>query len=288
MLNVIFLILKIIGIILLVLLGILIFLITSVLVVPVRYEIIAKKYEEISVKVRLSWMLRLIYVGLSYEKSKLLFKIRIIGIPIYNSGKPRKKKTKKARKTKIKKVKEKDQAITNKVDVKEEETETKEYSQQPVDAMQSNTTSEEKQSDDHVLDTDTKKGMKNRLKQIIDMIKNVLFGEENRAAFGIILQTIKDLLNHSRPKIKRGEVEFGCDDPATTGQVVGIISCVYAYFSPKRFSILPNFEENKLEGYIDLVGRVRTFTVTRIVIKLLRDKNFKAFRKRINQFKEES
>ena len=80
--HVIVLILKIIGITLLAILGLLILLLLMGLLVPVRYEIDARKQEDIRLRAKVSWLLYMFSVPVVYEKGELHVRIKILGIPI--------------------------------------------------------------------------------------------------------------------------------------------------------------------------------------------------------------
>ena len=82
------LILKIIGIIILILLAVLLSLILLVLLVPIRYRINGRWGEETQLYARVSWFLHFVHVYFSLEKRKPLIRIRILGIPIYDSERP--------------------------------------------------------------------------------------------------------------------------------------------------------------------------------------------------------
>ena len=332
MLAVILTILKVIGIIILVLLGVLLLLLVGVLFVPVRYRIRAQKQDEILVKVNLLWFLHFVYVTVKYEQSKWLFIIRLLGIPIYDSRRPKKesKKGKKEtikRKTKNKKITNK--KITNKKNANDDTTsidvvqvKDRVKDKDTVQNHQKNEDSSfvieeklEKNSDTQGMKCriqqiiniilsipnkikNTAKSIKNGIYQTIEFIKKIvsfpntikefIYDEDGKTALGIIYQTIRDLLKHSTPKRITGEIIFGFDDPCTTGQVLGVISVVYAYIAPRKIRVIPDFQETRLEGHIDANGKVRGFTALRLILKLLRDEHFKNFKGRIDQFKEEN
>ena len=60
---------------------------------------------------------------------------------------------------------------------------------------------------------------------------------------------------------------YGSDDPATTGQVLGIISAVYAMTGPV-LRIVPDFERARLECDLEFRGRLQVFTILVIVLKV--------------------
>lgn len=332
MLSVILVVLKVIGITLAILVGILLLLIALVLWAPVRYRILAAKQEEIYAKVKISWLFRFVYAIIQYEDSKLLCIIRILGIPIYDSRKPKKDKPEKEKKTRVKKIKSKKKKVKkvksnhhNKIETKQTKTineiKVKKKTETLVQSSSEVERLEEQEESAQDLNS-VRKGMKYRIKQIISIIhsipskirnfivawkekinkafllikkvsaypkkfKDFIMDEENKAGLRILIQTIKDLLKHIKPKRVEGELILGLDDPCTTGQVLGAISIVYAYIAPKDFQVIPDFQEARLEGRIDARGRIRTFTVLKIVIRLLRDKHFKTLKERFEKFKEE-
>ena len=82
MLHIIFLILKIIGIILLVILGIAVLLVSTVLLCPVRYRITAKSdgtLDGIDTKVRMHWLLRFISAYALYRDENLIGRCAFYG-----------------------------------------------------------------------------------------------------------------------------------------------------------------------------------------------------------------
>ncbi len=102
--EILFLILKIIGILLAVVLG----LILIVLTVPVRYRIGMKAWDEITGTVIISWLFRLIKVQIQYQENQTEFFVKILGISVM----PKKEKSRKRRKQRRKKKKQKDVADT--------------------------------------------------------------------------------------------------------------------------------------------------------------------------------
>lgn len=87
-----------IGKVLLVILYIILFLILLaglVLFVPIRYKIYLEKGEDTEAKLRVSWLLRIIYVSFYYKEGEPYYKIRLFGIDVIKAAnlfKRRKKK----------------------------------------------------------------------------------------------------------------------------------------------------------------------------------------------------
>lgn len=81
------------------------------------------------------------------------------------------------------------------------------------------------------------------------------------------------ILRHLAPKKYKGNVAFGMEDPALTGEIFAAISPVYFYFND-YLTLMPVFE-NKLSvgGDIYLKGRIRLFGILLRAWKVYRDKN---------------
>lgn len=106
MLHILFVILKILGIVLVSLLALFLLILLVVLFVPIRYQLDAKKRDEIIVKMRVNWLLRIIFVRIWYINEQLHIKLRLFGIPIWDNLKPKKEKTPKSKIKKEKRKKE--------------------------------------------------------------------------------------------------------------------------------------------------------------------------------------
>ena len=81
-LHILLIILKIIGIIIAVLLGLILLLLVILLCVPVRYRMEASmpgEIKESTVRGRVTWLLRLIRIDVSFEEQELKWRVRIAG-----------------------------------------------------------------------------------------------------------------------------------------------------------------------------------------------------------------
>lgn len=147
------------------------------------------------------------------------------------------------------------------------------------------------------------KNLKNifhKLKAKLSSIRNLLQGlwekkrkvvsyfklDENKAGIKLGLASIKKLLKHIRPTKAKGYIHYGTGDPASTGQIFGVAAAFYGYYG-KYLKVVPDFEEEVLEGELFIKGRIRLFNLLIIGIKLLRDKNFKRLIKNTKLLKEE-
>ena len=92
------------------------------------------------------------------------------------------------------------------------------------------------------------------------------------AALGLAWSQLRVLLGKLLPKSVWGDLHFGTDDPALTGEILGGISIFYPLFMD-NVKVVPDFQESVLEGELYLKGRIRLITIVRIAWKLYRDKN---------------
>lgn len=119
-----------------------------------------------------------------------------------------------------------------------------------------------------------------------NLIKMFLQEENNRAGVKSVFISLKGILKHIAPKKVKGSIFFGTGDPCNTGQILGIASVFYGIYGDK-IQITPNFEEEVIEGELFVKGRIRLFTLLIIVIKLIRNRNFRQLLKNAKQLKEE-
>ena len=63
------------------------------------------------------------------------------------------------------------------------------------------------------------------------------------------------VLRHMLPVKIQGNLHFGFEDPSITGQVLAVAGMVYPLYG-KTFRLIPDFEQQVLEGEVNLKGRV--------------------------------
>jgi len=91
MLGIILLILKIIGIVLLSIIGLLLLIVLAILFVPVRYKAWGEKHDKIKAEGRITWLLHVLRIKVSYEDGKLNTKGKLLFFTILNSEEDAKK-----------------------------------------------------------------------------------------------------------------------------------------------------------------------------------------------------
>ena len=312
MLHVLFILLKILGILLLLLVGVLLL----VLLAPLRYSFKLEKEEQVSPEfsVRVTWLCWLFYFKASYIEKVFDYRIRILGYQIAGNQKEflekQKKKTEKAqekrrkekenRKKKSQK-KEKELPVTiseEKVSVtekpeedllKEKESEgdhsgesVKEESIKDADSHKE--LPKEKQVKEKTDKSSKRKGSflkkgKARIKSLKDAKSNL-----DQFPWREWLELGKDIVirffKHVLPQKLRGTITFGCSDPADTGYVTGIAAVFYPKYG-ESFSLYPDFERKVFAAQCEGKGRIRLGYILVLVVSILREKSVRTMIKRM-------
>ena len=115
---------------------------------------------------------------------------------------------------------------------------------------------------------------KERLEATIDRYLDFWHRTCTQTAKDHILKEVKYLLRHILPKKAEGTLTFGFEDPATTGQVLGIL-CILAIFTGNHLEANGNFEGPVLEGDVELKGHIRLCHIAKTAVSLLADKNIR-------------
>ena len=315
MLSVILFILKIIGIILASLLGLLLFILLLVLFVPIRYVTTVDAHENITAKVKVSWLCRILFFGASYEKEKFRYSLRLFGFELF-SERPKKKKRKgkniKDKKSKGKKNQNsghREKNNTKEIPIKKEKAEAVKAEAVKIEAEKIELAHRVQMPDEKKFGADQKKkrsffktlkekfrSIKQKIRDILRMVRDILhkigvvkqylFSMENREGFKRVYRFVKRVIIHVFPTKITANLTFGTGDPGSTGQTLGVICAIYPAILDK-VHIIPNFEEKVFEGDLYAKGRIRVFTLLVAVLKLVFDKEFKHVIHEFSNLKEE-
>lgn len=271
MLHILFLILKIIGIILLVILGIALTLVGTVLFVPVRYRLKAETMDGmkgVRAEAKATWLFHLISAFVTYQEEELDWKIRIGW----------------------KKIKASKDDVEIEEDVGIEENVEEETSSDTKKATSTEgTSSEEKES---ASDKSKKKDnwiekIKCTIKEICDKIKkakDILLEETHIQAFLRLKNELVIFIKRIKPDKVKGYVRFGLEDPYNTGRVLAVLSVMYPFYG-EHIQIYPEFEREILEGDVFFKGRMHLIHLLIAVCRVYFDKNIKAAYKNLKELK---
>lgn len=300
MLHFFLLILKIIGWMLLAILGILVLLVCVVLFVPVRYELEGKcngTIETLDVKFRFSFLLHFLAGTVCYSEGKSTWNLRIAWKYFGNEDiELRETPIKRSieSESSVNETKNKEINIPEKT-IKNEETVSKDVSNKgtrkvtdkaPDQTGEVKKTVSKKESILDKIEYKYKK-IRDKLREIIrkkEKVLGFLTNEIHQAAFLKVVSELKRLLLRLRPQKIVGEIEFGFDDPAWTGQALAGISILYPYFAD-CFQVIPDFEEKKLRGQIEIKGKITAKNFVALGLHVILDKNVRMTLRHIKTFK---
>ena len=288
-------ILRIIGILIPALILLVLLVVSLILLVPVRYQIWVKNREELETKLRLHWLLHLISFTAEY-RDELTYRLKVLGITVYDQ------------KTKSSVTNKKNQDETAKVvsSSAEKKTETSQQQETVVQQKQPEEQREETQKEARQEQKETK-SLREKIEdivwKIIDFLRSIPekiagllekwsdlqenFGErvdafldkidgwnrkkerllkqiedeQNRFAVVEGYKTIKKLVNHIRPRKLKVTGRLGFDDPAMTGQIFAAIGMLMPLYG-EHIRLEAVFDEKVMEIDAYLSGRARGGSMT--------------------------
>ncbi len=304
MLHILFLILKIIGIILAIILGIIIFLLCIVFFVPVCYQGSAKcdgKLDTLAAIIKVTWLFRLIQVNAKFENNKLVYSVQIAWKKILGGKNLEKTKEVSEHKTtleqpspepvkdkKVKKVveepKERVKSVSEKI---EEESNIPEGSQETASPVEEKLTFTKKIK--NLLDKIkcTIKNICDKLKMLLEKKDKVMKFIEDRnhiKAFKKAKKEVFRLLKRLRPKKFIVKARFGFEDPSLTGKILAASSLIYP-FTEDHMELVPDFENQVLEGRLTIKGRIYVIHFVCLAWNLFWCKQVRMLYKDIRNFK---
>lgn len=234
--------LKFLGIGFLILLLLLLFLVIIILTVPIKYSVYINKSDEIYVFTTLRWLYSMLGMDIIYESgSEITKRIKLFGIVISP------KKVKKL------KTKSSDIQIPKEIvpDSKEKNSKEEDKKVKKTKDSQKETTSKDKKDKKEKKSKKAKK-KKTGLKDIIAQIQSYKHKKE------LIADTIKwigMIFKRLWPKTIQMEIEIGKEDPAETGQLIGMLSALIPlYYS--FASIVGNYEKECFYGKLEAKGDI--------------------------------
>ena len=297
--SILFLILKIIGILILIPIVLLLIL----LIFPICYQI-EGDFDGKSPKaqIKVSWAVIFLRAKAFYEE-ELNFGIRIFGIPIYDSRKEhwsvfgeRKEKDKKKDKKKHKKRPDSKKKQNNKKNNKKRvEKKKSTYPSEDVFDLTWDEKSEDKISESKIEKTTDKekeffgkrivnflKKCYNRCKNFITKISKItnkmemigdLFEDED------IIEAVKRIKRYGVNGVKlllpqklNAKITFGFEDPYYTGKVLGWTAALIPIYGD-HIDITPDFEKRILKGELKIKGRIRRYKILYLLWKVYKDKD---------------
>ncbi|PKM95672.1 MAG: hypothetical protein CVU84_02385 [Firmicutes bacterium HGW-Firmicutes-1] len=290
------LILKIILIIIAVILSVVMFLLILILFVPICYNIKGEKYDEIVLEGKASWLLDVIKLKISFKK-EVAYSIKVFWKTIYSSQveEPVRKNKTSSNKKNVKESKLEEKAYqekghdVNKDDIlKRASNDTDKKTDKAKDDLKNTTTSFAKAEDNKkIKEKKVKKKnkkikiKKKRVKEESSNLKDVFHKIQAFLKEDYYKGVVKFVTNHGWKMIKsilprkiRLHLQFGTDDPAITGYILGVVSIFYAV-TGNSMVIEPDFDKRILKGNFDIKGRIFIFILVYHALKIILDKRVK-------------
>ncbi len=306
MLHIIFLILKILGLVLLAAVGIIILLLAAFILLPARYTAAASwdgTIDSLRWRVKFHWLIHLISGEAVYENGRLIWRFRTAwkhfdstsGYKKTSSAAPERIRTSAEKtagstedlKDTARPVKQKPEA--GEKQKPEAEKEQKAKTQKTV----SDKKKEKKISFSEKISAYWDK-IKYTFKKLYDNIKALakkkeklrrfLTNEIHKNAFLKAVKELKRLLHRLCPEKLEGDIEFGFEDPAYTGYLLAGISLIYP-MAGEFLNIRADFENKVLKGSVLAAGKLRLLYILIPAWNLFFDRNVKITYRHIKKFK---
>lgn len=306
MLHIIFLILKILGLVLLAAVGIIILLLAAFILLPARYTAAASwdgTIDSLRWRVKFHWLIHLISGEAVYENGRLIWRFRTAwkhfdstsGYKKTSSAAPERIRTSAEKtagstedlKDTARPVKQKPEA--GEKQKPEAEKEQKAKTQKTV----SDKKKEKKISFSEKISAYWDK-IKYTFKKLYDNIKALakkkeklrrfLTNEIHKNAFLKAVKELKRLLHRLCPEKLEGDIEFGFEDPAYTGYLLAGISLIYP-MAGEFLDIRADFENKVLKGSVLAAGKLRLLYILIPAWNLFFDRNVKITYRHIKKFK---
>ena len=290
MIQALFLILKIIGILLLLLAGLLLLALAAVLFVPVRYRGEGSRREVLKAHGTVSWCFSALAVRFSLEDGRTEGVVRLFGRRL--GGRDREEETLEAdfREASEPSVhtasldggrsrdRAKERESRNRSGAPGRREKAKEEGKGPGTERPSGRLEK------------LAKGLRGRISRAgakirsalekKDQIMAFLRDEENRRTFRLVKKQLVKVVRHVMPVRLEGEVTFGFDDPYRTGQLLSAAALLYPVYRD-RIRVTPVFDREVLEGELKLEGRIRLAVLLGAAVRLGMDRNFRKLVRRL-------
>ena len=279
--NIIFIILKVIGILLLIVL----FLILLVLFHPVFYKLKGNADDTFYLEGHLWWLFHIFSLDFQIENTGSNVQFKIFGFSKKKKESPQTDEEiaeeiitdteKQAEHT----VSRQDAYDTDNDDFyneNEDDTSSGDKDAESTDQEHVDTEHKSTESKDGADTDKLKKKKENKTKGWFSVLKREISDERNQSAVRKLFEELLYLLSKIKPKYCKADISFATGDPALTGEVTGALSLIPLFYQ-KRMHVYPDFtsDEFYIRGDLMVKGHTALFHLLRSGIHILRDKNIK-------------
>lgn len=106
----------------------------------------------------------------------------------------------------------------------------------------------------------------------LNEVKSLIKGEPFKRAFRDVKKYLLKLLKHVRPRKFQGTIRFGLADPASTGQVLGVVGMLIPLYRD-HLVVAPDFEQKIFEGQLHAKGRMQVGFFLTLVARIIMNRN---------------
>ncbi len=107
-----------------------------------------------------------------------------------------------------------------------------------------------------------------------DKIEDIFFSGEYDRTFDKIKKQSVRILKHIKPRQIKGYVDYGTQDPYSTGLIYSAYSLAYRALGDDLL-VTPDFENKIFKGDVETKGKIRLFVPVTAVVSLLLSKKFR-------------
>ncbi len=116
-------------------------------------------------------------------------------------------------------------------------------------------------------------------------VEHFLGNPKNQKTIRLVWRQAKAIIRHILPQKAQGQITFGFDDPATTGNVLAACSVLYALYG-SELTVTPDFENTVIDGELNLKGRIRPGTLAVRAVRVVIDRNLWKMIRQVRKFLE--
>ena len=284
--HIVWLILKILLIVILSLVGLVVLLALLVLFAPVRYRAYVKKDDDIFAKLSARWLGFVLCFKVLYDSDGLRYRLRLFGGTIMGSEKSA--------------IPESEEEVYSepgeysRAETEEEASDSPGYEDYPsVEPEDRQFLLEDSEFEEPVLGPLIRLGRRidSMAKTVVSKFKDLsekfaslkkkkdgytklVHNVRTKEAMRVFKVELIKVLKHLKPTKLKGQIIYGADDPATTGERLGYMSLLFPLYYD-NIDITPDFSEARLEGDLFMKGRIRLGTIGWSVLKVIWNKNVK-------------
>jgi len=107
---------------------------------------------------------------------------------------------------------------------------------------------------------------------------SLLREDNSRDLVCILKDNVVHLWRKLKPKVFRLHLLFGTGDPASTGEILGLLAILYAWYGD-GLHIVPDFERKVWEGDFFVKGRLSLFTLVLVFVRVFLSDEWKCFKR---------